>query len=187
MIKHLSLLFVLGFNFSFLGQMPQKASQVSEQFTSVSEWKTVSDKEFKLSYPQDWELNQEGVMGTKLVVFAPLESETDNFKENVNVIIQDLKGYDLDLASYTKLSLEQVKTMITNSKLILSRTNKLEKGGEFQELIYTGDQGIYHLKFHQYYLLKNNKAYIITFTTGIDQFEKYKTTGKAILDSFVVK
>jgi hypothetical protein len=43
-------------------------------------------------------------MATSLVLLAPLESAQDKFKENVNLIIQDLCGYTIDLASYAAIS-----------------------------------------------------------------------------------
>jgi len=73
--------------------------------------------------------------------------------------------------------------MITNGKLLESK--RLSKNGsEFQKVIYTGEEGIYKLKFEQYYLIKNDKAYVITLTCELDQFEAYKTIGEKILNSF---
>jgi hypothetical protein len=55
---------------------------------------------------------------------------------------------------------------------------------EFQKIIYTGDFGTFNLTIEQYYLVKNNKAYILTLTCETPQFEAYKEIGEKILDSF---
>jgi hypothetical protein len=58
---------------------------------------------------------------------------------------------------------------------------------EYHKVIYTGDQGKYKLKFEQYYLIRNNKAYILTLTCEKEKFVNYTDDGESILNSFVVK
>ena len=57
----------------------------------------------------------------------------------------------------------------------------------FQKVIYNDDQGIYKLKFEQYYWVKKEKAYVLTLTCEIDQFEQYIETGEEIMNSFRLK
>jgi len=42
-------------------------------------------------------------------------------------------------------------------------------------------------KWKQYFSIKNEKAYILTLTTSIEQFDSYETVGKEIMDSFKIK
>jgi hypothetical protein len=67
-------------------------------------FKVFTGNDFSIQYPSGWEINTEGQMATSLVLLAPLESAQDKFKENVNLIIQDLCGYTIDLASYAAIS-----------------------------------------------------------------------------------
>ena len=98
-------------------------------------------------------------------------------------MIQDLKGQNINLDKFVQISEGQIRTMLTNGKLIeSSRIN--ENNSEFHKFIYTADQGIYKLKIEQYFWVKNEKAYILTLSTETDQFEKYKKTGEQILNSF---
>jgi hypothetical protein len=73
--------------------------------------------------------------------------------------------------------------LIINGNLIASYRQKAN-GMDYQKVIYTGDQGIYKLKFEQYYWVRSEKAIVLTFTCEIDQFEKYKEIGEWILNSF---
>ncbi len=156
------------------------------QAQTTEEWNTFKVKQYSLNYPSSWSLDSSGQAGTKFVILSPSETEEDTFKENVNLIIQDLTGYNLDLNGYTKLSLEQVKTMITNSKILESK--KMKQGAtEFHKIIYTGDLQGYQLTFEQYYWVIKNKAYIVTFTTEQSKFKTYQATGEKILNSFVLK
>ena len=125
-------------------------------------------------------------MGTSFIVLSALESKDDQFRENVNLLIQDLKGQDIDLEKYTAISEHQIKTMVTNASLIESKTIKKDNG-EFHKIIYSGDQGIHHLKFEQYYFIRDNKAYVLTFTAELSKFTTFEKIGETILNSFKLK
>ncbi len=149
-------------------------------------WKTFDRANYSIQYPVDWELNQSGQMGTSLILFSPLETRQDKFKDNVNLLIQDLSGHNLNLNKYVEISEGQIKSMITNSTLIESKRIKtgLE---EYHRMIYTGDQGMFHLKFEQYFWVKDEKAFVLTLTCEQDKFSDYKEVGEAILNSFTFK
>ena len=76
--------------------------------------------------------------------------------------------------------------MFSNENLILSKRIK-NKESEFQKTIYSGKQGQWHLKFEQYYWVQNDKAFIVTFTSMIDEFNNYKDVAEKILNSFKIK
>ena len=59
---------------------------------------------YSISYPDTWSIDTSKQMGTELIIFSPLENESDKFRENVNVIIQDLKGQSIGLDDYAKIS-----------------------------------------------------------------------------------
>jgi hypothetical protein len=155
----------------------------SNKEKEVAGWKTFSDKNYTVQYPSNWELNQSGQMGTSLILFSPLENEKDQFKENINLIIQDLTGRNIDLDKFVEISEGQVKTMITKSSLIES-TRMKNSNPEFHKMIYLGEQGIFSLKFEQYFWIINQQAYILTLTCEQTKFSDYKETGEKILNSF---
>lgn len=76
--------------------------------------------------------------------------------------------------------------MVTNGNLLESKRLSAN-GTEFQRVIYSGDQGVYKLKTEQYYWIKNTKAYVLTLTCEINQFDTYKETGEKIMNSFRLK
>ncbi len=149
-------------------------------------WETLNEPNYSIQYPSEWELNQSGQMGTAFMLFSPLESGQDQFRENVNLLLQDLSGYNIDLDKYAEISQEQVKSMITNSKIIESK--RIKTGSEeYHKLVYTGDQGVFHLRFEQYYWIKNKQAFVLTFTCEQASFNSHKEVGKTILKSFTLK
>ena len=75
--------------------------------------------------------------------------------------------------------------MVTNSSLISSERIKTTKK-EYHKLLYTGDQGVLHLKFEQYYWLIDDKAYVLTFTTEQAKYIDFVMVGEKILNSFKI-
>lgn len=117
----------------------------------------------------------------KFYPFAPAQSAT--FRDNLNFIIQDLKGQNIDLNKFAEISVEQIKQFITNSKILQSETS----AGPKHKIVYSGSQGQLNLKWQQYYWVKNEKAYILTFTADQLSFDKQMAEVNSIMDSFKIK
>ncbi|MDZ4664729.1 MAG: hypothetical protein SGJ15_07625 [Bacteroidota bacterium] len=147
-------------------------------------WKTFSQDNYTIQYPENWLLDSAPKMGMSLVVFSKLTSPNDQFKENINLLVQDLKGKNIDLTKYVEISEEQISTLAANGKLIETKRRK-ENGSEFQKMIYTSDDQMFKLKYEQYYWIKNEKAYVLTCEAS--QFETYKAPGEKIMNSFKFK
>lgn len=146
-------------------------------------WKTLTKEAYEIKYPSNWDLDESGLMGANLFLFTKLTDSTDQFRENINLMIQDLSGYDLTLDQYTEMSVGQIKTYITDGKLI-SLEKFTDKDLAYQKIIYTGVQGTFNLKFQQFYWVADNKATILTLTCEEDQFDNYIEVGEKILNSF---
>jgi hypothetical protein len=149
-------------------------------------WKTIDENTYSVQYPENWELNTDKSMGTSFILFTQQTSTDDKFRENVNLIIQNLEGYNLNLDDYVAISEEQINKMVTNGKIIESK-RLFKNNSEFQKVIFTGNQGIFKLKFVQYYFIKDEKAFVLTFTSEVTQYEKYKLISDKILASFILK
>lgn len=175
-----SLLFILCFPLAILGQNNSNGTALP------ADWKKLEQATYGIRYPTDWELNQSGQMGSSFILSAPQESVKDPFRENCNLIIQDLSAYDIDLDEYTRISEEQIESLITNSKILVNERVKNSQG-EYHHLVYTGDQGVFHLRFTQYYWIVNKNAYVLTFTCESDRVNEYVTIFERIFGSFVLK
>lgn len=149
-------------------------------------WKTLNKNEYSIQYPNDWNLDMSGMSGTSFVLFSELTSEEDKFGENVNLIVQNLEGQNIDLQEFVEISEEQVKSLITNSQITESET-QIKNNRELHSIKYSGDQGIFKLIYKQYYWVKDEQAYILTLTCEADQFEDYKEIGEQIMNSFQIK
>lgn len=149
-------------------------------------WETLDAENFTVQYPSTWQLDRSGQMGTSFILFSPKDSENDKFKENANLLIQDLPTQNFTLDQYAEASVEQIRTLVTNATLIES-TRMRSGEEEFHKIIFLGDQGVYHLRFEQHVLIRQNKAYVLTFTCEADKFVDYSATATKLLNSFVLK
>jgi len=149
-------------------------------------WKTLEDDAYSIQYPDTWELNQSGQMGTSFILFSKPVSTDDQFRENVNLLIQDLTGQNIDLDQYVSISEGQVKTMMTNGVILQSKRQQPGRR-EFHKIIFSADQGIFKLKFEQYYWIRNEKAFVLTLTCEASRFDEYLPDGEKILSSFKLK
>ncbi len=175
-------------NFSILSQNSSEvlSEKVEGSLVVSQDWLSISEMEYQISYPSDWTLDNSGLMGSTFFLFSPLMAEDDLFKENVNLMIQDLRGYDVNLEQFVELTLEQVKKMITDG-LVLSNDLMEKDGREYQKLMYSGKQGQFDLIFEQYCWVVNDQAYVLTFSGEQDHFEFYKETAAQMLNSFSLK
>lgn len=180
MIKLIGILALIT-SYTVFAQTAEKNTETE----NINNWKSIVESNYSIEYPDNWELNKSGQMGSTFVLFSPLSSKQDKFKDNVNLIIQDLTGYNLDLDKYVKISEGQIKTLITNGEILENQRITTETI-EFQKVIYTGKQGIYNLKFEQYFWVIGNNAFILTLTCEENQFEVHKEIGEKILNSFKI-
>jgi len=173
----------------YIGLIAHAFGQVTPQNTEAASresWNNINNSEYYIDYPKNWEIDQSGRYGTSFYLFSYQTSANDLFRENVNLIIQDLTGMDIDLAKYTEISENQINNMMEDGTILENRT--ISKNGiNYQKLIFTGTQQGLFLKFEQFYFIKNNKAYVLTLTCEAKEFNTYKETGEKILNSFYLK
>lgn len=153
------------------------------QRTFAQSWKGFKGTNYAIKYPDTWSLDTSKGMGTAFIIFSQLENDSDKFRENVNMIVQDLTAQNINLDDYVKISEKQIRDFMTDGKIHESSRFKTVDG-EFHKIIFSGTQGVFHLKFEQYYLIKNGHAFVVTLTAAEDKFDQYKPTGEQILNSF---
>ena len=79
------------------------------QKESSAELTDFTGKNYKLQYPASWTLDTSKSFGPAIFFFSPLENPEDKFRENINVLVQDLHGEDINLSRYKEITDKQVK------------------------------------------------------------------------------
>jgi len=142
-----------------------------------------SKDNYKIEYPKSWRLDTSRLIGTEFFLFAPLENQTDKFSENVSLIIQDLAGQNINLENYKTITDKQLTDFATDPTIFES-VIKTINDKEYFRIVYVMTQGKSRLKITSICFIKNDKAYLITFTTELEKYEMYKKIGEEILNSF---
>lgn len=163
-----------------------QTSQKKVIIDTPENWKTLNESDYLIQYPDSFDIDKSGQMGMSFILLSRQTSQQDLFRENVNLLIQDLTGQNINLDKYVEISEGQIKTMITDGNLIES--NRLtDKNTEYQRVIYTGKQGQFDLKWQQLYWVANNKAFVLTLTCEENKYEKYVSVGEEIMKTFMIK
>ena len=194
MTIHLNKIFSIALSASFLcGQIA--TAQPSVKPMMMSDWQTFNRNNYSVKYPVNWDLQQSdnsksGTVVSKtarsqFAVLSQLESPQDRFRENVNLVIEDLGGKKLDLDELARLSKNQIKGM-ENCKIL--EYKKVNKGSrQHFKTIWTWDYQKIPLKVEQYTWLSEGKAYALTFSSERSKFAQFQKTGEKILDTFILK
>lgn len=150
-------------------------------FSQVN-WKNFAKDNFTLKYPENWDLDTSGQMNSKVLLFSKLSSNNDTFRENINVVIQNLQGMNIDMKRFVEITEQQIQAT-PNGKILENR--KIDKGNSEKHLmVWKGKINTFNLKFKQYFYIKNQKAYIITYTATENEYDNYLKIADKILNSF---
>lgn len=153
------------------------------QTNKENDTKKISKNGYEFFYNSDLILDESGRNGTEFCLLTQKADSEDNFIENINLIIHNLENLSLDLNKLVELTESQIKN---NGEIIESKRIKTTEN-EFHLFISEGTFNGLELKFLQYDFVKNNKAYILTYSAKKDQFDKYLTEMETIMKSFKIQ
>lgn len=160
-------------------------------FTTDGGWTVYRDeaRHFKIEYPANWEQKE---MFNAALFLSPKDATADLFQENLNVMVQDLStsATPIDLEAYTKISKQQIAGTYGESAIEYIKDREF-LGYVAKEMIYfmpmpTKGGGTIQLKLWQIWFIKDNKAYLITYTSEDKEFDNYFNTIKKAVDSFTL-
>lgn len=149
---------------------------------SGTTWLTYTDNvnHFTLKYPETW-IKKSGV--NMIAFLSPRENEKDSFQENVNLLLQDLSQQKMNLEQYTALTRKQIIDNFGASAIVSTKPTTFA-GQQSEEFIYNMNFQGRQLKIRQYWFIKNNLAYLFTFTAEPSQYSKYESLAMEIINSF---
>lgn len=145
--------------------------------------KTVKTTDYEISYPSNFRFDNSKTLGVEFIIYTEKEGENDTFIENINLLIQNLKEYKIDINQYVKISESQIYKIGKNIES--KRIN--QNNSEIHLLSYTANLSGRDLKFYQYLLIKNEKAFVLTYTAEIEKFDIFFPEIIKIFNSFSLK
>lgn len=143
----------------------------------MSDWKEYEGSNYSIKLSEDWlEVNYSGAE----LAFTYPETSKDDFSESINVVVQDLSSYDLDLESYKDLSLKQYEDLEYNIDDVYKKTIDGQKGYCFK--VSCEQRGV-QCKVFQFFTIIDEKAYVFTFAADVDSYSELEDEVTIIFES----
>jgi hypothetical protein len=138
----------------------------------------VTDKSGALSVvvPSGWAPSDADIMGAQLFLFGP---EYKGFRININLATESVGP--MSLAEYTRATEANAPKFVTQYERVSKRSTKLG-GVPATELVYRGAFGTppMTLQFKAVFAIKDQTAYIFTFTAPPAAFDQHVKAADAV-------
>lgn len=131
--------------------------------------------------PKNWSIQEEDDFVNPGIIFiSPEENSTDNFREQVKLSIKQL-SIPLSLNEYTEQAIQEIAS---SNSIIEPPKNISIANREGRRVIY---QNANEIKRLEAWTVKNQKAYIVTYTSEADKFQKFAEHAETIISSLEIK
>ena len=140
-------------------------------------------EKYFIEYPKSWSLELSENPSVEFILKTK-EQKTDPFRENITLVIQDLKEKDMSLEQYIELTESQLRNMMKGAKVVENMYDKINKR---HVLVYSVNVSTAYLKVKQHFYKKGSNIYILTFTALKKSYEDYKRAADNVLNSFDFK
>lgn len=140
-----------------------------------------------IKYPQHWQKTgtPDRITGNLVKFTLPKQGDADTYLENLNLIILDLPETRRELEQFTKFYLNEIEQSYQNTKIIEESKTQLATQSAYQ-VIYTFEEDKINVKRLQVWTVKDNKAYLITYTADIAKYSEYLSTVQTMINSFKI-
>ncbi len=136
---------------------------------------------FTVYYPPGWILSNQGNPNLVFNINSPKVDEYDYIQENVNLIVQVVPE-DMDAETYLK----QIEDKATNQLVKIEKVSAEPvnfKGFEAVTSTYTAYVNDIRVKWTQYLWIRDRRAYLLTYSAEIIQYDAYKDFANEIIKS----
>lgn len=153
-------------------------------------WRMFEGDQFNIQFPIGWKVQEVSddlkKIGIQFFAIADQENAKDKFRENVNILVENIQDATIDLKSYAQKSEDIIKKSVVDLKKFHKKTIQLPSG-ECYVFQYHGKQSAMDLFWYQVLWVKNSKAYILTLTSDEKSHWDFKRAFELIAQSFVIK
>ena len=135
-----------------------------------------------MKYPKTWQF-RENVDGAAVVFISPKETPLDVYSENLNIVVQDLHGRMMPLAQYSQQAIYQLINSFRNDVQVLGSNDMSLSGLPAHKFEYQ-IKGKLKLRIMHIWMIKDRKAYQLTFGCDVDRCNEYMPLVNEMIESF---
>ena len=145
---------------------------------------TNSGYKFSMNYPANW-VKVENYEGAAAVFVAPKQNSYDTFQENLSVVIQNQAENAMSLQKYTDTAIYQIKVVFKEGIQVLeSESGSAYLAGKpAYKFVYVTKMAP-EFKIMHVWTLDGTRAYQVTYTAAISDFDEYKNIVDKMIQSF---
>jgi hypothetical protein len=143
-------------------------------------WETFSKDKYSIRYPADWTLKESGTGMVNFFIFSPKESPDDGFIENVNLVTEVA---DMSLDDYIEATEQALPQFAPDYRKVEGETVN-NTAGEYYRMISSFTLNKLLIKNEQYFWIHEGQAYVLTFSSTPEDFERHRAIGERIMGSF---
>ena len=172
------------FCFFFLGLLKINAQSVDSSKVIVEKKPNILKKgSYSINIPDGWKI-MDNCQENLCSLLSPADTLgiLDRFTENINFTIEKLSTASYSVDKYSTYSEAYLPKVVKNFKVI---EKKKLKSNTFR-MTYKGEKSGFFQTWRQYYVVKNQKLYILTFACETSKYEYYQPIVEPYLNSFRV-
>ena len=159
---------------------------IGSNLFAQKDWNTLEQDNYAISYPRDWQSsNQKSEPSIEVLLLSDEKSQKeDQFRKSINLKLENLRGQEVRLETYTKISLNQIRAQMPGAEVISNDPIKINNL-DARAVIWSAESNNGTvLKFKRTFLIHNDRAYIITFSSIEAEYEEYIEIADRIMNTF---
>ena len=157
---------------------------IARASTQTDSIKVLDFKPYKIEYPGSWRLKG-GCTVNECSILSPADtlSWPDGYTESINLTFNPLPSASYTVDQYAKFSIDYLPKVVKNFKVVEKKKLK----SNVIRVTYSGEKDTHRQTWRQYYYVKSNKVYIVTFSTETSKYTAYQPFIEPYLNSFILK
>lgn len=144
----------------------------------------IENEIYSMSYPADWNI-KDGCSIDQCTINSERDTllDYDTYIESINITVNKLSSSSYTAEKYANFSIDYLPKVVQRFKLL----EKTKLNSKSYRIVYKGYKNAIAQTWMQYYHVKNQKVYIITFSSETRKHELYRPMVEPFLDTFNFK
>ncbi|MFT7589710.1 MAG: hypothetical protein ACI959_001930 [Limisphaerales bacterium] len=147
-----------------------------------ADWLEIETPTWSIQFPPSWSSDTSGSHGTYLILAGQPEGEEDTYYETIILASAQISPTINTLELFTNANIDMLKSNMGNWELEESQAVQLANK-DAHRLVYTGTNGVIDSRWDQYFIIENNIAWIITFSSEQRRWSEIHPEANTIINS----